>query len=108
MLLPLQSVWAAAGSLCQHEGGAESRHIGHHAHEHNSNEGTQSDAKKSKASLALDSDCSLCHACCSGLIGGTSAVPRITSLSQLLFGYPNLLASANSSPPYRPKWSSLA
>lgn len=35
VIFPLQSVWAAVGSLCQHEAGrAAQQHLGHHAHQH--------------------------------------------------------------------------
>lgn len=35
VIFPLQSVWAAVGSLCQHEAGRTAQqHLGHHAHQH--------------------------------------------------------------------------
>lgn len=42
VIFPLQSVWAAVGSLCQHEtANSAQQHTGHHAHQHQGHDVTE-------------------------------------------------------------------
>jgi hypothetical protein len=63
VILPLQSVWAAAASYCRHETGLAAKHYGHHDHQHRqTNAGGKSDQKPGTApTLGVDTDCSVCH-----------------------------------------------
>ncbi|RZL04249.1 MAG: hypothetical protein EOP36_01140 [Rubrivivax sp.] len=61
MLLPVQALWAAAEPYCQHEHDAAAHHVGHHAHEHHDQDG--SDKDPSMASSLADHD----HHCCASL-----------------------------------------
>lgn len=73
VLMPLQFTWGAAAVYCQHEPAPQTRHFGHHVHEHGdaAHHGQPSqktdlkqaaDADKSKpGKLAPDNDCGQCH-----------------------------------------------
>lgn len=68
-MLPLQWVWAAAATTCQHEACASAQHFGHHAHKH--------DAGKAAAGGDLGlpggdhADCGVCHLSAAKTCGGT-------------------------------------
>lgn len=63
VILPLQSVWAAAASYCRHETGIAAKHLGHHDHEHMQVKADgKVDAKSDSAPApGADTDCSICH-----------------------------------------------
>lgn len=81
-LLPLQSTWAAAASVCQHEeivagadGSSPSPHFGHHEHQHEGGpEGGQDPAPG-----GVDVDCPSCHAAAPALLA-----PRLEPQPPLL------------------------
>ena len=61
LLLPLQSVWAAAASVCGHETGRAS-HFGHHEHAHQDVGDVQRDGDASGAQpVGGHADCGVCH-----------------------------------------------
>lgn len=65
--LPLQFVWGAAASFCQHEQGQGISHFGHHSHKHQSKAVSASgeSTPDKKSSLAGDDfDCDYCHMGC--------------------------------------------
>lgn len=110
VLLPFQSVWAAAGRYCQHETGTDARHFGHHDHQHPG--GDTHDVGSHDAPLPdgdIDPGCASCH------LSGPSAV-----FAEFLL--PELLAASPIEPSYRerqltaplvprrerPKWVGLA
>jgi hypothetical protein len=63
VILPLQSVWAAAASYCRHETGLAAKHLGHHDHKHTQAKADGKSDKKSAKTPApvADTDCSICH-----------------------------------------------
>lgn len=108
VLLPLQSVWAAAGIYCQHESGADANHFGHHDHQHqadadaaHSHDGTQPDG--------ADLDCGVCH------LGGSAAVLTTFHLPEVIVAAPadsvdrpHRLTAPPPTRHERPKWAGLA
>lgn len=107
LLLPLQFAWGAAAAYCQHETGLQSAtHVGHHAHEHKADEGTK---KAASANLAVDNDCTACHASCSAMACEPPASMQALALTSRL-NVPTLdaHASAPTRAPDRPQWRRLA
>ncbi len=118
VLLPLQSVWAAAAPYCQHEGDAASHHIGHHQPEHAHTtvaEASQDDAHGApgepatpgEGAASAHSDCHVCH-------GGTVLAHEVRLVHAMSASAPPVPALAQGLPappterPERPKWSALA
>jgi cytochrome c553 len=103
VLMPLQSLWAAAAPYCAHEESPKAMHLGHHTHEHQQNQ----DEGSSKGSPAAHADCHVCH-------GGTAVVtgPLGSPEQPAMRGHaPPLVAwmpAAPVSPPERPNWARLA
>jgi len=63
VILPFQSVWAAAASYCRHETGPAAKHFGHHEHQHlqaKSDRGADQKTQQ-KAASGVDTDCTTCH-----------------------------------------------
>jgi cytochrome c553 len=110
LLLPLQFTWAAAAVYCGHEGStvaasvvAPAHHFGHHEHVHQ-------DAKKdaSKA-LSIDTDCGVCHAGSSPVIGASLQLQPLPPLARSVTAAPAAAhASAFARAPDRPQWRVLA
>ncbi len=101
LVLPVQAVWAAASSYCQHERGTATSHFGHHAHAHKA--AGKGDLGGGPAS-AFHADCAFCH------LGGVGSA---TSERDLLISVPDStnapLAGGTFSSiflegPERPKW----
>ena len=64
-MLPLQWVWAAAATTCQHEACVSEAHFGHHAHQH--------DAGKAASAAGGDhADCGVCHLSAAKTCGGAT------------------------------------
>jgi hypothetical protein len=106
ILMPLQLSWAATGRYCQHESDVSSKHVGHHTHQHQTTEPTDSGADFAKA-MAVDMDCGTCHAGCSMAIQEPSVVKNV-ALTLMI----SSRLSAQSSPglvdrPERPQWVAL-
>ncbi|MDM0086176.1 MULTISPECIES: hypothetical protein [unclassified Variovorax] len=68
-VLSLQSLWAAAGTVCAHERGSDVRHLGHHEHRHTAADQAAPDADAAQA--GYHPDCATCHGTPAALsIGG--------------------------------------
>lgn len=89
VIIPLQSVWAAATNYCLHEAGAVS-HFGHHKHPHHQTKSAPDD--KSSPSSANDTDCSSCHQGAAPLLPGEK---------------PLLLLPPPASPNFLYRWAKL-
>ncbi len=108
VLLPLQAVWAAMEPYCLHESSqADTRHVGHHEHEHHADASTDhpddGGPADSPASAMADHD----HHCCSALSLLTTAVqlpgpmPQAELVASPLAGY----ASFDATRIERPNWT---
>ncbi|MBK9623505.1 MAG: hypothetical protein IPO38_02795 [Rhodocyclaceae bacterium] len=102
LLLPLQSVWAAASSYCQHEQGVATQHFGHHTHQHqvttDSNDGT------GKSPLNVHADCSSCHLSCPAVTESVRSIAVTASGSLVVADHLDALSSVFPDHPERPKW----
>ena len=116
VLLPMQLSWAAVASYCQHESGSATttQHVGHHEHQHEADAAststgqTDTSAKPTSATGAVDVDCGTCHAgCCSAMLQSPRLVmaklPSETHSATAL-----RLISQPASLPERPNWAHLA
>lgn len=104
VLLPLQSVWAAAAAYCQHETGADAQHFGHHEHKHHQGL-TDTSNSADASSFAVDSDCAVCHAGCAA---ATVEVPSIVvdaSRPAITPWHPHAPVAPPTAQPERPNWS---
>ena len=106
LLLPLQSVWAAASAYCQHEQGASVQHFGHHTHQHNVS--TDSSDGSGKSPLNGHADCSSCHLSCPAATGSIRSIGIPASGSLVLGDQPDALSSVFPDNPERPKWAPAA
>lgn len=113
MLLPLQSIWAAAAPYCQHEATPTSAHPGHHTHEHHHHADADTASHGGETSpdqppMQDHADCHVCHACSSPqgeLTLRFQPPPAAATLGEApAAGLPSPLASR----PERPKWPALA
>lgn len=104
LLLPLQSLWAAAAPYCAHEESPKSMHVGHHAHEH---QGSETDQDSSNGPAASHADCHVCQGA-----GGAIAQPLVPSgqagHSAILPAWGFALPTPPVSLPERPNWPRLA
>ena len=102
-LLPLQSVWAAAGSYCEHEQEADAWHFGHHAHSHEADEHEQP-----KGSSLTHPDCATCA------LNAKTLAPAALDFFTIpgAFSHASQPQAALSATPLtrieRPKWARLA
>lgn len=111
-LLPFQFVWGAAAEYCQHEGGDQVSHFGHHVHKHHGQTGSDSSGhstadSKSKPA-ADDADCISCHLSCALPL---PVVPLALSPAELSEAYaptPRVHAVHVAASIDRPKWASLS
>lgn len=103
--LLFQMSWAVAATYCEHETtSAGSAHFGHHVHVHKS-----ADAKKHVADkLAVDDDCSYCHAAHPAILTPASADVVAVARPAASFPQPSLHGSALARAPDRPQWRRLA
>ncbi|WP_374402846.1 hypothetical protein [Niveibacterium sp.] len=105
MLLPLQSVWAAADIYCQSE---VTSSVAHCADDCLLKQASDSSSPDSKNTVSHDGDCSPCHAGHSLALSG-SYVQGFAAAGPLpiaLAHFPSLLSPATR--PERPKWFALA
>jgi hypothetical protein len=104
LLLPLQSVWAAASAYCQHEQGVATQHFGHHTHQHKAsadrNDGT------GKSPLNVHADCSSCHLSCPAVTESVRSIAVTASGSLVVADHLDALSSVFPDSPERPKWAS--
>ena len=105
LLLPLQLAWGVAAAYCQHERAPHTeQHVGHHVHEH------KDDAKQpGGAKLALDGDCSVCHAACHALMCDMGVGPQaVPPQGRPAMPGADAPSSAPARAPDRPQWPRLA
>jgi len=108
LLLPLQTVWSALGSYCQHETGAAANHVGHHSHVHKPL--TTSDLSSEAPGQSGDThpDCDSCH---SGSVPpvawDAAAMPRLDNALRHTTWPPNYSA-VPADRVERPQWRALA
>jgi len=102
LLLPLQSVWAAASAYCQHEQDVTAKHFGHHTHQHKAsidrNDGT------GKSPLNVHADCGICHLSCPAATESVRPTIHMASGSFAVADQPEALSSVFPDHPERPKW----
>lgn len=107
VLLPLQSIWAAASVYCQHETPSMGMHFGHHDHRHVS-DATQDDTVDRLATGEFDNDCAVCHG--ATVVAILHDAMLTASLVGTIEGRDCLPVQSTSSSlrPERPKWVRLA
>jgi hypothetical protein len=103
ILMPLQLSWAATGRYCQHESDVSSKHVGHHTHQHQVTERTESGGDLAKT-ISVDIDCGTCHAGCSMAIQKPDAFKKVALT--LMFAPCHTVGSSPglSDRPERPQW----
>ncbi len=106
-LMPLSSSWAAVSRYCQHEANPAVSHFGHHRHQHQAVDQTESSTDQAKT-VASDLDCGTCHFGCSMAMQDSDGIrqgemPRTFTLSPAIQWQlvPVTL-------PDRPQWLALA
>jgi len=105
LILPLQSVWSAAGAYCMHELETTSSHFGHHVHQHKP---PVKSVHASGSSSAFHSDCATCHLPGGGAFTRDFA-PRIESPGPyILVTESRSLQPIVLERPERPKWQAPA
>lgn len=102
-LLPLQSVWAAAGSYCEHEQGPGAWHFGHHAHTH-----SEASHDEQESPTVKHPDCATCKLHVKTLAVVASSLALLTNAGIPPAQSLPLIATAPPSRIERPKWSGLA
>lgn len=102
LLLPLQSVWAAASAYCQHEQGVATQHFGHHTHQHQAS--TDGNDGTGKSPLNVHADCSICHLSCPAAAESVRSTIVTASGSLAVADQPDALSSVFPDHPERPKW----
>lgn len=109
LLVPLQLSWAAVCAYCEHETEAASRHVGHHEHQHQSDQSSEGDhpGTDSKSSN-FDPDCGVCHASCSMAVRDGIAPLDFAGADVVFAPPPPFHFTLFSSKPTRPKWLDLA
>ncbi len=103
--LLFQMSWAVAATYCEHETTPRAAmHFGHHVHVHKSVDGKKPVAGK----LAVDDDCSYCHAEHAAIIA--MALPDVGAVASpsASFAQPSMHGSAPARAPDRPQWLRLA
>lgn len=101
LVLPVQAVWAAASSYCQHEQGTATSHFGHHAHAHKA--AGKGDLGSGPAS-AFHADCAFCHLAGVGASTPQCDVPISASSSMNVPAPGTAFLSIFLEGPERPKW----
>lgn len=108
-VLPIQFVWGAGASYCQHEQGVEASHFGHHTHKHAGKVTKTSDmsAEKSQQAGGDDADCVACHMSGASVISDEPLAPRAVQVTE---GVPTVRTSHSRllvSSIDRPNWVAL-
>lgn len=103
LILPLQSVWAAASAYCQHEQGTATQHFGHHAHQH---QAADQDDSGGADSSNFHADCGFCHLGGVGVVTSSPDLPFSATASQAVSPDSDFLLSIFLEGPERPKWAS--
>lgn len=109
VMMPLQLGWAALGSYCQHESGNQTKHFGHHVHQHQSQAGSEDDdGPDPQGGKNLHGDCNACVSAGVTPILSDAALFDVNSSSAGKTGFQAHPLSRPSSPPERPAWARLA
>lgn len=109
-LLPLQFSWAAVAGYCGHETGTQTRHLGHHEHQHAEADGAAHDAAPAEqgAPAVFDFDCGNCHGTSAGLPAPVDDTAPLTPASRPATPVEGSVRTLAHSPPDRPQWPALA
>jgi hypothetical protein len=100
VLLPLQSIWAAAANACQHECGSAGKRLGHHLHQH---VGTATDDSTADSADGAGVDGSTYHGhAAAALIGEELALATSCSRGYLPSPYRRHFADRFLEGPLRP------
>lgn len=102
LIVPLQATWAAASAYCQHEQGAATQHVGHHAHQH---QAADKDKSGGAPQAGFHADCAFCHLGCVGVVASSPDTPSITAASPAVSPEISFLPSIFLEGPERPKWA---
>lgn len=105
VLMPLQSVWAAAAAYCQHEEGRTAQHVGHHAHEHH---GAASGHGQDGNAGDFDGDCGHCHLGGVPLLPPAAVLPAVVPVADLHAPAASRFRSVDPAPIERPNWASAS
>lgn len=105
LVLPLQMSWAAVSAYCQHEQGAATQHFGHHAHQHQAPEKSDSGGDPS---ANFHADCGFCHPGGVGVVTSPLNVPSSAPASPAVSPGNDFLLTVFLEGPERPKWVSAA
>jgi hypothetical protein len=109
LLVPLQLSWAAVSAYCEHETAAASQHVGHHEHQHQSDQSThRDDSGPDSKSSNFDADCGVCHVSCSMAVCDGIAPLNFAGVNAVFAPPPAFHLTLFSSKPTRPKWLVLA
>ncbi len=109
LLVPLQLSWAAVSAYCEHETEAASHHVGHHEHQHQSDQpGTGDDPGADSKFGKFDADCGVCHASCSMALCDGIAPLDFAGADVVFAPPPPFHLTLFSSKPTRLKWLGLA
>jgi len=108
-LLPFQFSWSAVATYCMHERTtAQSQHVGHHEHNHESKSKVDKAEKTGQSADQFDIDCCLCHGAGVGVIYIPHA-KKVISHGDSVGARPiGPLAGVTPTPPDRPQWPFLA
>lgn len=104
VLLPLQSLWAAAAPYCAHEESPKTMHLGHHTHEHQE---SPTDEVTSKGSPTAHADCHVCHGG-AAVVTGAIGTPEQPAMREHGPSLNPSIPAGSVSPPERPNWARLA
>ena len=102
LILPLQTVWAAASAYCLHEQGLATQHFGHHDHRHHAGPADGKDGT-GKSVLQPHPDCGFCHLNCPAA-PSASPVITVTQGAFVVVDPPCAFLSVFPEGPERPKW----
>ncbi len=103
--LLFQMSWAVAATYCEHETSSNAgMHFGHHVHVHKSVDGN----KQAGSKLAVDDDCSWCHAGHMALLPVAFTAIVANASAAMNFPQPFMHGSALARAPDRPQWLRLA
>jgi hypothetical protein len=95
--LTLQSAWAAVAVYCHHHNEVNTKHLGHHEHQHE--QAKQGDGDN-KSPLTVDGDCVTCHG---GVIGMMFMFSGVAIEATAISGRPFEVGPAPASLSYRPE-----
>lgn len=108
LIVPLQSVWAAASAYCTHEADAATGHFGHHSHQHGAGKADGEPDQNSPAGKAVDNDCGLCHLGHCSFLNTQTRLGLVEAKASPILSTQRLGLSDITARPERPNWPLLA